>query len=161
MICNSNENILNCHEIDKIKNYCKNVGHDKDDELKKLYDKFVKGDYENQELPSDIKYKDVMCALAYSNISNKRSDIEEKISDWWLKNIYNEGFQIYIYHISLLIVIILKFNILKKFPLLSSSGNQYILPIIIIFLTIGFYFLFILLLIIKIDISQDQFSRKK
>lgn len=141
----SNDKILNCHEIDKIKNYCKNVGHDKDtdDQLKKLYDKFVKGDYENQELPSDIKYKDVMCALAYSNISNKRSDIEEKISDWWLKNIYNEGFQRNIYHISLLIVIILKFNILKKFPLLSSSGNQYILPIICIFLTIGFYFLFI------------------
>ena len=142
----SNEKILNCHEIDKIKNYCKDVGHyDKpnDDKLKKIYDKFVKGDYENQELPSDIKYKDVMCALAYSNIKNNRSDIEEKISDWWLQNIYNEGFQRNIYHISLLIVIILKFNILKKFPLFSSSSRQYILPIICVFLTIMYYFLFI------------------
>lgn len=141
----SNEKILNCHEIDKIKNYCKDVGHDKpnDDKLKDIFDKFVKGDYNNQELGDDITYKDVMCALAYSNISNNRSDLEEKISDWWLKNIYNEGFQRNIYHISLLIVIILKFNILKKFPLFSSSRKQYILPIICIFLTIMFYFLFI------------------
>ena len=48
-----------------------------------------------------------------------------------------------IYHLSLLIVIIIKFNILKKFPLISNKENQYILPFICTILTIIFFYLFI------------------
>lgn len=150
---------INCHEYNKISQLCKdndeviNKLKNKDDtyskDLTTMYGKFVKGVDLSKEGLSQSENKSLitaaMCKIAKDNIKKQPSYLEKvDFNDWWKQNVFGEsGFQQLIYIISLMLCMLLKYNILAKY---NFPGFEYAALILIIFafiITIGSFTVYI------------------
>ena len=131
---------INCHEYSKMLNECDvNSKATKDDinNLEQIYDKFVKGENISESITMSSSEKDeliksAMCKIAKDNIKEQPFYLKPlDFNYWWKENVFGEsGFQQLIYIISLLLCMLLKYNILGKY---NFPGFEYAALILVIF----------------------------
>jgi hypothetical protein len=159
---------VNCHEYSKMLRECdansKALPLDHDFNLVKIYDKFVKGEKLSDSTDMSGDQKDLlitaaMCKIAKDNMKKQPFYLKQlDFNNWWKENVFGEsGFQQLIYIISLMLCMLLKYNILTKynFPGFEYAGLLLLISTFII--TIGTFIIYMSEYQITNDISMIVF----